>query len=227
MKHVHVFADRIEAGRALAERLARRSYERPVVLALPRGGVPVAAEVAKALGAPLDLVLVRKIGVPFQPELAVGAIVDGPHPEIVINEDVRRLAGVSEDDIAAVKERELAEIDRRRQTYLKGREHVPIEGATAIVIDDGIATGATVRAALKGLRRREPARLVLAVGVAPPETLAKLRPEVDDIVCLEAPDPFFAISLYYRDFRQVADEEVVALLAEQAAPSREPDTRAV
>jgi putative phosphoribosyl transferase len=213
MNEVHIFADRVEAGRALAARLVEKKYEKPVVLALPRGGVPVGAEVATALGAPLDIVLVRKIGVPYQPELAVAAVVDGEHPELVINEDVRRLADVSQEEIERAKVRELAEIDRRRALYLKGRDRVPIAGATVIVIDDGIATGATVRAALKALRRGKPKKLVLAVAVAPPDTIAMLRAEVDEIVCLETPEPFHAIGLYYRDFAQVSDEQVIALLA--------------
>ena len=218
---MHIFEDRAEAGRALAERLVAKKYDKPVVLALPRGGVPVAAEVANALGAPLDLVLVRKIGVPFQPELAVAAIVDGEHPELVINEDVRRLVGVSDEELGKAKDRELSEIERRRDLYLKGRNRVPIKGRTAIVIDDGIATGATVRAALKALRLQKPKKLVLAIAVAPSETVESLRAEVDDIVCLETPDPFFAIGLYYRDFSQVSDKEVVAFLTQDGAPTKE------
>ncbi|MDP2619396.1 MAG: phosphoribosyltransferase [Hyphomicrobiales bacterium] len=221
MNEFHIFADRVEAGRSLAAKLVEKKYEKPVVLALPRGGVPVAAEVAKALGAPLDIVLVRKIGVPYQPELAVAAVVDGDHPELVINEDVQRLAHVSNEEIERAKARELAEIERRRALYLQGRARVPISGATVIVIDDGIATGATVRAALKALRRGKPKKLVLAVAVAPPDTVAKLRPEVDEIVCLETPEPFYAIGLYYRDFGQVSDQQVVALLAEAAGPTKE------
>jgi putative phosphoribosyl transferase len=220
MRNVHIFADRAEAGRALAEKLLKKNYQRPVVLALPRGGVAVAAEVAKALGAPFDLVLVRKIGVPYQPELALAAVVDGDHPEVVINEDVRQLAGVTTEEFEQAKERALAEIERRRALYLKGRERVPIAGATAIVVDDGIATGATVRAALKALRRRKPAKLVLAVAVAPPDTIARLEPEVDDIICLETPAPFYAIGLYYYDFTQVSDDEVVAMLAQSATQTQ-------
>ncbi len=221
MRNVHIFADRVEAGCALAERLGKEKYENPVVLALPRGGVPVAAEVAKVLEAPLDLVLVRKIGVPYQPELALAAVVDGGHAEVVVNEDVRRFAGVSDQDFDKAKARELAEIERRRELYLQGRERVPIKGATAIVVDDGIATGATVRAALKALRRRDPKKLVLAVAVAPPETINELRPEVDEIICLETPEPFHAIGLYYRDFSQVSDQQVVALLAQSGRQGEE------
>lgn len=210
-----IFADRIEAGRLLAEELADRDYSDPVVLALPRGGVPVAAVVAEALNAPLDIVLVRKIGVPSQPELAVGAVVDGANPQVVVNEDVRQLAGVSHEEFEAEKQHQLAEIERRRKLYLAGRARMAITGKTAIVIDDGIATGATVRAALKALRMDKPARLVLAVPVAPPDTVAQLRNLVDELVCLQMPEPFYAIGLHYGDFSQTSDDEVVALLERQ------------
>ncbi len=209
-----VFADRVEAGRALATELAKKHYEDPVVLALPRGGVPVAAEVAEALDAPLDLVLVRKIGVPYQPELALAAVVDGEHPEVVVNEDVRRYAGVDEDEFERIKADEIRELERRREKYLQGRDKVPIEGRTVIVIDDGIATGATARAALLGLRRGNPKKLVLAVPVAPPDTVRQLRGEVDDLVCLDTPSPFFAIGAFYRRFDQTSDGEVIELLAQ-------------
>lgn len=221
MNYAHIFADRTEAGRTLAERLAEKKYENPVVLALPRGGVPVAIEVARELDAPLDLVLVRKIGVPYQPELALGAVVDGGHPEVVINEDVRQISGVSDDEFEKAKLRELAEIERRRGVYLQGRDRIPIKDITAIVIDDGIATGATVRAALKALRRGKPKKLVLAVAVAPRETIERLQTEVDEIICLETPEPFYAIGLHYRDFGQVSDEEVVALLAQSSRQAKE------
>lgn len=213
MSDAYRFSDRVEAGRMLAEELAAKDYANPVVLALPRGGVPVAAEVAKALDAPLDLVLVRKIGVPWQPELALAAVVDGPHPQVVVNEDVREAAQVSDEQLEALKTREIREIDRRRKAYLKSRPRAAIEGATVIVVDDGIATGATVRAALKALRRGKPDRLVLAVPVAPPDTVRKLRAEVDEIVCLQTPDPFYAIGVFYHDFTQMSDEDVVAILA--------------
>lgn len=206
------FADRLDAGRRLAEALLRFKDSDPVVLALPRGGVPIGAVVAEALGAPLDLVLVRKIGTPGQPELAVGAVVDGPEPELVINEEVRRLADVSRDYIEAEKRRQLEEIDRRRSLWLGGRARVPVKGRTAIVVDDGIATGATVRAALHAIRRANPKRLVLAVPVAPSETMESLSADADEIVCLATPDPFWAISVFYDSFPQVADSEVSALL---------------
>ncbi|MGZ8368409.1 MAG: phosphoribosyltransferase [Rhodoplanes sp.] len=206
------FRNRADAGRKLAAALAAYKDERPVVLALPRGGVPVAAEVAAALDAPLDLVLVRKLGVPIQPELAMGAVVDGTAPIVVRNEDVIRLTGVSEEDIEAVCAEELAEIERRRGRYLGTRARVDIAGRVAIVVDDGIATGATTRAALRALRLRGPKKLILAVPVAPTETLAAMREEADDVVCLEDYADFGAIGFFYADFRQVSDNEVIAAL---------------
>jgi putative phosphoribosyl transferase len=213
MKTPRAFANRHAAGRALAGELTKRHLVDPVVLALPRGGVPVAAEIAKALKAPLDLVLVRKIGVPFQPELAAAALVDGGEPEIVINEDVINLAGVHRDYIDQQAKRELAEIERRRRAYLGDRPRVPVEGRTLIVVDDGIATGASMRAALKALRRRRPKALVLAVPVAPVDVIEALRAEVDQLICLATPEPFYAIGLHYLDFRQLSDQEVVSSLA--------------
>jgi len=208
------FKNRIEAGRKLAKALAGYKDQQPVILALPRGGVPVAAEVAAALKAPLDLILVRKVGVPFQPELAMGAVVDGATPLIVRNEDVIRLAGINESDFKAICDAELAEIERRRQRYLGDRERAEVSGHTAIVIDDGVATGATTRAALRATRQRGPKRLVLAVPVAPTDSLAELRGEADDVICLEDHEFFGAIGAYYADFRQVSDEEVIKLLAQ-------------
>ena len=207
------FANRTEAGRKLARALSKYKNRQPVILALPRGGVPVAAEVAAALDAPLDLVLVRKIGVPSQPELAMGAVVDGANAIVVRNEDILRMVGIDEAEFKAVCEAELAEIERRRARYVGRREHTEIAGRTAIVIDDGIATGATMRAALRAVRTRNPKRLVLAIPVAPTDTLAALRTEVDDLVCLEDYDSFGAIGFFYRDFRQISDEEVIATLA--------------
>jgi predicted phosphoribosyltransferase len=208
------FRDRTDAGRRLAERLAGHKDSRPIVLALPRGGVPVAAEVARSLGAPLDLLLVRKIGVPYQPELAMGAVVDGANPLIVRNEEIIRLSGVSEAEFAAIRDRELAEIQRRRQRYLGDRPHPELKGRSVIVIDDGVATGATTRAALRAVRQQGPSRLVLAVPVAPTSTLQELKGEADEIVCLEDHEPFMAIGIYYADFAQTSDEEVTRILSE-------------
>jgi putative phosphoribosyl transferase len=206
------FKDRSDAGRQLAAALASYKDQQPVILALPRGGVPVAAEVAAALKAPLDLILVRKIGVPFQPELAMGAVVDGGAPIIVRNEDVIRLAGIEEAEFKVICDNELAEIERRRQRYLGSRERVDVAGRTAIVIDDGVATGATTRAALRATRMRNPKKLILAVPVAPTESLAELRSDADEVICLEDYEFFGAIGAYYADFNQVADEEVIELL---------------
>ncbi len=206
------FNDRFEAGRKLAKALVRYRKQQPAVLALPRGGVPVAAEIAGALDAPLDLVLVRKIGVPFQPELAMGAVVDGDAPVIVRNEDVIESAGIGETEFKAVCDRELAEIERRRRRYLGSRERVDVAGCTAIVVDDGIATGATMRAALRATRMRNPKRLVLAVPVGATESVAEMRKEADDIVCLETHVYFEAIGVFFGDFRQISDEEVIETL---------------
>jgi putative phosphoribosyl transferase len=207
------FANRTDAGRRLAQALLRYKGERAVVLALPRGGVPVAAEVAAALDAPLDLILVRKIGVPTQPELAMGAVVDGASPLVVRNEEVIMLAGIRKADFQAVCDAERAEIERRRRRYLGSRPPVEVAGRVAIVIDDGVATGATTRAALRATRARKPKKLVLAVPVAPPESMAEMRAEADEVVCLEDYESFGAIGYYYSDFRQTSDQEVIDTLA--------------
>jgi predicted phosphoribosyltransferase len=220
------FAGRQEAGRLLAARVVALGLRNPVVYALPRGGVPVAAEVADALHAPLDLVLVRKIGAPGQPELALGAVVDGDVPETVLNPDIVAATGASEAFIEAARRRELAEIERRRTRYLAGHPRVDPAGRDAVVVDDGIATGATARAALHALRRRGAARLVLATPVAPADTLEALRGEADEIVCLFVPAPFFGIGAFYRDFHQLADDEVVDLLAARSPP-RAPGARSM
>ncbi len=214
------FDDRLDAGRKLAAVIAPYKDKSPAVLALPRGGVPVAAEIAIRLAAPLDLILVRKIGVPGNRELAMGAVVDGAVPIVVRNEDIIQLVGITEAEFQAVCDRELEEIDRRRVRYLGKRERVDLGGRTAIVVDDGIATGATMRAALKATRMRSPAKLMLAVPVAPTDTLVSLRKEVDDLICLEDHEAFGAIGYYYRDFRQVSDEEVVETLKRFPAPTR-------
>jgi putative phosphoribosyl transferase len=210
------FANRTEAGQKLAARLLHLTHEAPVVLALPRGGVPVAFEVATALAAPMDLVMVRKIGVPWQPELAAAAVVDGDDPQIVENPEVMAMARLTEDSIQEEAKRQLKEIERRRRVYLGDRRRIELKHRTAIVVDDGIATGATTRAALKAVRKAGAARVVLAVPVAPPDTVAALKGETDEIVCLSTPSHFGGISVFYSDFHQVGDEEVVALL-EQAA----------
>jgi putative phosphoribosyl transferase len=204
--------DRAAAGRALGERVATLHLPDPIVLALARGGVPVGLEVARALQAPLDLLLVRKIGVPFQSELAVAAVLEGPDPVIVVDESIRAEMGVQQSYIDQQALIELTEIERRRRAYLGDRTRWPISGRTAIVVDDGIATGTTVRAAIKGLRQRNPAHVVLAVPVAPPDTVARLSAEVDDLVCLAQPQIFGAIGVFYVDFHQLSDDEVVRAL---------------
>jgi len=214
-----MFRDRVDAGRRLAVELARFRDESPCVLALPRGGVPVAVEIATALNAPLDLVLVRKIGAPDQPELALGAVVDGSRPEVVLNREIVDLLEVPEAYISRESARQLQEIERRRALYLADRPRVDIAGRTALIVDDGIATGATIRAAILATRRAQPKRLILAVPVAPKDTLAALRKEADEVVCLEAYEEFGAIGLYYADFTQVSDDEVRHLMAQAARPA--------
>jgi len=210
------FDDRHDAGRRLGRRLRELDLKDPVVLALPRGGVAIGVEVAKLLDAPLDVVLVRKIGAPGQEELAAGAVVDGTTPELVLNEDVIRSLRIDAGYLERQKVRQLAEIERRRRLYLGDRPRVPIAGRTAIIVDDGIATGATVRAALRAVRRIGPGQLVLAVPVAAAAVLRQLAPEADRIVCLHAPRDLLAVGEHYRDFAQVEDAEVVAMLAQAA-----------
>jgi putative phosphoribosyl transferase len=212
----HLFRDRSDAGRQLAQKLAYLEHSQPLVLALPRGGVPVGIEVANALHAPLDLLLVRKIGVPGHSELAAGAVIDGARARTVINEDVVRAAGMSRSEIAKIVEAELAKIERRRRLWLSDRPHVSIAGHSAIVVDDGIATGASARVALQAVRAEDAARVVLATPVAPAETVEMLRAECDDMVCLATPEDFMAVGIYYEDFHQVGDKEVQELL--QRAP---------
>ena len=206
------FKNRTDAGRRLAKALTQYKSLRPVVLALPRGGVPVAAEVAAALEAPLDLVLVRKVGAPNQPELAMGAVTDGAQPMVVRNSEIIEACSVSEQEFDAVASEELAEIERRRRRYIGDQTRAEVEGKVAIIIDDGIATGATTLAAIQAVRSRKPKELVLAVPVAPLDTVKKLHSEVDAIVCLDTPEELGAIGYFYRDFHQIGDEEVIATL---------------
>jgi predicted phosphoribosyltransferase len=205
--------NREEAGRRLGERLAGARGRDAVVLALPRGGVPVAAEIARAIDAPLDLLFVRKVGLPWQPELAYAAVVDGDPPEVVVNEELARLEPIGEAAFRQAVAAEVAEIERRRAVYMAGRAPLPVSGREVIVVDDGLATGTTARAALLGVRRRGPSRLVLAVPVAPAEAVRELSPLVDELVVLDTPTPFRAIGQHYVDFHQLEDEEVLRILA--------------
>lgn len=205
-----MFHDRTEAGEKLADALAARAFDNPVVLALPRGGVPVALPVADRLGAPLDLLLVRKIGCPGNRELAAGAVVEGGDP--VFNPEVLAMHRLAPEDFEAAIAEKRAEIAARRQAWLAGRAPVDLRGRTAIVVDDGIATGATVKAALQGLATRGPAKVVLAVPVAPADSLAALAPLCDAVICLETPSLFYAVGAHYRVFGQVPDAEVGRML---------------
>lgn len=220
------FADRAEAGRLLAERLAALQLPPPlVVLALPRGGVPVAAVVARTLHAPLELLLVRKIGAPWNPELAVAAVVDGDPPQTVIDEHTLAASGAGPAHVQRELPAALREIARRRRLYLHDRAPRSLRGATAVVVDDGIATGTTARAALRGVRLQGAAHVVLAVPVAPAGTVAELAEEVDELVCLAEPSPFGAVGRFYRDFHAVEDDEVLAAMA-AADDDRHPSTAA-
>ncbi len=199
----------------LAQRLMSYAAAGAVVLGVPRGGLPVARAVADALGAPLDVVVVRKLGAPGQPELGIGAVVDGDHPRAIFNQDIIEHLGVSDEYIEAEIARQLKEVNRREVAYRGGRAKIPLMGKTVIVVDDGIATGSSVRAALRGVRRQKPKRLMLAVPVAPAESIEALRSEADEIVCLETPEDFFAVGQFYRDFHQVSDDEVREILGKE------------
>ncbi|HEV7864086.1 MAG TPA: phosphoribosyltransferase family protein, partial [Acidimicrobiia bacterium] len=213
-----VFRDRRDAGRILAAELERyRGRPDVVVLALPRGGVPVAYEVATALQAPLDVFLVRKLGVPGHEELAMGAIASGG--VVVLNDDVVRALGLGPDAIQQVAEREAQELQRREEAYREGRPMADVAGRVVILVDDGLATGSSMRAAILALRRLRPARLVVAVPAAPSSTCQELAAEVDEVVCATTPSPFFAVGRSYWDFTQTTDEEVQELLRSARAPS--------
>ena len=204
-----LFADRAEAGRLLADRLRAMDLADPVVFALPRGGAPVGYEIARELKAPLDVLVVRKIGAPDQEEFALGAVVEGGPPIVVLNEGVpqRFMAHVK-----AESARQAEEIDRRRQAYRGGEPLADVAGRTAIVVDDGIATGATFRAALEAMKQMDAARVVAAIPVAPAESLPAIEELADDVVCLATPESFYAVGLHYGDFSQTPDAEVVDLL---------------
>ncbi len=205
-----LFRDREQAGRLLAEKLERLRAERPVVLGLTRGGVPVAFEVARALDAPLDVVVVRKIGAPDSPEYAIGAIAEGG--AVVVRREALRDVGLGEDDVADLAEQEAVELARRVQLYRGGRPPAELAGRTAIVVDDGVATGATARAAARAARRRGAARVVLAAPVVAAASVAELRADFDEVIAVELPDPFYAVGAWYERFEQVSDEQVLKSL---------------
>jgi putative phosphoribosyl transferase len=209
-----MFKDRRDAGRKLARALERFKSANPVVLALPRGGVPVGFEVAEHLRAPLDLLLVRKIGAPGHEEVALGAVVDGLHPQVVVNHEIMEMIRPQRGYLEAAKKRQIAEIERRRRLYLSTAQPIDVQGRLVIVVDDGIATGATMKAALRGLRRNQPSRLILAAPVAPRSVISDLKEECDEMVFLATPGPFYAVGVYYDDFSQTSDEEVIELLGE-------------
>jgi putative phosphoribosyl transferase len=214
-----IFADRREAGQALASRLKQYAGRTDVVvLALPRGGVPVAFEVAEALGARLDIFLVRKLGMPGHPELAMGAIASGGVR--VVNDDVVRWYNIPSSAIDAVARAEQAELERRDREYRRGRPLVDLRGQHIILIDDGLATGSTMKAAVEAVRQHGPARVVVAVPVGAPSTCAEFTGLADEIVCARMPEPFSAVGQWYHDFSQTSDEEVRALLEEHAAGLR-------
>jgi putative phosphoribosyl transferase len=204
------FEDRRDAGRRLAGKLLRLEGERPVVFALPRGGVPVGYEISRSLGAPLDVFVSRKLGAPGQPEFGIGAVAAGGVR--VLNEDVVRRLGIPDDYVEQVTARETAEVGRRLRYFRSGRPEPAVGGRTAILVDDGLATGVTARAAVEALRLRGPRRLVLAAPVCAAQTAELLRPGVDELVCLESPTDLGAIGFWYRNFEQTSDEEVVDLL---------------
>ena len=220
-----MFHDRQEAGQRLAAELSKLGLAEPVVLALPRGGVPVAIEIAGALKAPLDLVIVRKVGAPGNPELAAAAIVDGNPPDIVLNYEIVEALDLDEDDLRVLIDRERPELARRRHVYLGERQPLAIVGKTAIIADDGMATGATMKVAIQALRRRSPRLIVVAVPVAPPEVIAGLSLAADRVVCLSQPTRFLALSYHYRTFRQLEDEDVLSMLREYSLPASPPPLR--
>lgn len=204
------FEDRADAGRRLAQLLLAYRGTDAIVLALPRGGVVVAGEIAERLSLPLDVLIVRKIGHPAEPEFGLGAVVEGLPP--VLNTAAMIRSGITEADLRATIRLEEQEVERRARRYRGGRLLPDVRGRTVLLVDDGLATGGTVRAALSALKKRRPKRLVLAVGVAPPETFAALRTQVDELVCLSVPAEFSAVGQFFREFQPVSDDQVVAVL---------------
>jgi predicted phosphoribosyltransferase len=221
-----LFRDRADAGRRVAERLEQYRSASPVVLAIPRGGVPVGIEIARRLGAELDVIVARKLGAPFQPELALGAVTaDGGR---YLNDDIVRELGIDEASLEQITTEQLDEARRREQRFRAGRAPANVSGRTVLLVDDGLATGATMRAAARSLRRRQPAKVVVAVPVGSRQACAALREDADEVVCLAEPESFYAIGPYYRTFEQVEDSTVIALLSQHAArqPAAKPEEAA-
>lgn len=212
-----LFEDRVDAGRKLASRLEHLAKAKPLVLALPRGGVVVASEVARALRAPLDVIVTRKLGAPLQPEFGFGAV--GPGDVRVIDRQSVRMLGLSDSDVERIATRELAELARREGVYRRGRRAPNVAGKTVILVDDGAATGVTMQAAIRSVRAGGPERLVVALPVAPPDTAETLGADADEIICLATPDQFAAVGQWYRRFDQVDDDEVIDLLRRARRPS--------
>jgi putative phosphoribosyl transferase len=205
-----IFSDRVDAGQQLAQRLVQYRDKNPLILALPRGGVVVGFEIASALEAPLDVIIARKLGAPGMPEFGIGAI--APGGVLVLDEHTTHLLGISKEQIDLIASRERKEMDRRINRYRGGRPMPEVQNRTVILVDDGIATGVTARAAIQAILQQKPHWLVLAVPVCAPDTARLLKTEVDDFVCIEKPSDFRAISLWYANFQQTSDEEVISLL---------------
>jgi putative phosphoribosyl transferase len=209
-----MFRDRVDAGERLAEAVERLGpFENPIVLALPRGGVPVGYEIARRIGAPLDVIIVRKLGAPFNEEFAIGALVEGEPERVVLNEEAVYRLGVTRGYLDQVVAKEREELHRRQMRY-RGQANPlkDLKGRTVILVDDGIATGYTMKAALAAIREQQPARIVVAVPVAPADVLPEMRRLADDVVVLEVPEPFWAVGAHYERFDQTSDEEVIELL---------------
>ncbi len=214
-----LFKDRKDAGRRLAERLPPFDPATTVIAALPRGGVPVGAVIAETLGLPLEVLLIRKVGMPGRRELALGAVSDGNGDgmQVTVNDKIAAELGLTHNEVIALAKHELPEIERRRKLYFGDRPPVPLHHRTVIVVDDGMATGATARQALRLLKGRDVARIILAVPVAPPSTVAALSGHADEVICLMQPEPFFAVGSHYEDFEQLDDDEVVEIVHRLAA----------
>lgn len=220
-----MFKDRQEAGERLALELDRLQLKDTVVLALPRGGIPISAAIARHLHAPFDLILVRKVGAPGNPELAVGAIVDGEPPDLVVNRAIADALGLDDSALHDLARAQRPEMERRRALYLGDRAPLSVKGKTVIIVDDGAATGASMKAAVQAVRRREPDGIVVALPVASPEAVEELARVADRVLCMERPEDFISLNRYYRDFRQFTDEEVIEML-EQLRAGLMPEPRA-